>query len=50
MNHAELKAKALANSEAKAVYDSLAIEFSLLRQMLKVRQASGLAQAEVASV
>jgi hypothetical protein len=34
MNHAELKAKALSNSETLAAYESMDVEFSILRQML----------------
>jgi DNA-binding XRE family transcriptional regulator len=49
MNHAELKAKALSNPETRAAYESMNVEFSLLRQMLAVREQSGLSQAQVAS-
>ena len=48
MNHSELKAKALSNPEVKAVYDEMAPEFALLRQMLEARQTAGLSQADVA--
>lgn len=49
MNHAELKEKALANSETRAAYEDMEAEFSLLRQMLKARQKAGLSQAQVAA-
>lgn len=48
MNHAELKEKSLANPETLAAYESMEAEFSLLRQMLKARQQSGLSQADIA--
>jgi transcriptional regulator with XRE-family HTH domain len=48
MNHAELKAKALANPETRAAYDEMEVEFSLLRQMLEARERAGLSQAQVA--
>jgi hypothetical protein len=38
MNHAELKAKALSNPETFAAYESMDIEFSILRQMLAARE------------
>ena len=34
MNHAELKAKALSNPETLAAYESMDVEFSILRQIL----------------
>ncbi|MEI6328242.1 MAG: hypothetical protein WCP16_03345 [Pseudanabaena sp. ELA645] len=34
MNHAELKAQALSNPETLAAYESMDVEFSILRQML----------------
>ena len=49
MNHAELKAKALSNPKTRAANDRMEIEFSLLRQMFKAREAAGLSQAQVAS-
>ena len=49
MNHAELKAKVLSNPKTRVAYDKMEIEFSLLRQMLKAREAAGLSQAQVAS-
>ena len=38
MNHAELKAKALYNPETFAAYESMDVEFSILRQMLATRE------------
>lgn len=49
MDHAELKAKALANPETLAAYEEMNVEFSLLRQMLAAREKAGLSQAQVAS-
>jgi transcriptional regulator with XRE-family HTH domain len=48
MNHAELKAKTLSNPETLAAYESMDVEFSLLRQMLAAREKAGLSQAQVA--
>ena len=48
MKHSELKTKALSKPKVKAAYDEMAPEFTLLRQMLKARQAAGLSQADVA--
>ena len=48
MNHEELKARMLSNSETKAKYQAMEPEFSLLRQMLHARSEAGLSQAEVA--
>lgn len=49
MNHAELKAKALSNPETLAAYESMDVEFSILRQMLAAREKAGLSKAQVAS-
>ena len=49
MNHAELKVKALSNPETLAAYESMDVEFSILRQMLAAREKAGLSQAQVAS-
>ncbi len=49
MNHAELKAKALSNPETLTAYESMDVEFSLLRQMLAAREKAGLSQDQVAS-
>lgn len=48
MNHAELKQKLLSNSKTLAAYEDMRPEFSLLKQMLKAREVSGLSQAEIA--
>lgn len=49
MNHAELKAKALANPEVLAEYQCLnREEFAILDEMLAARRAAGLTQAQVA--
>lgn len=48
MTHDELKAKAFNREGVKAEYDALEPEFSLLREMLLVRQKAGLSQAEIA--
>ncbi|MCA6506043.1 MAG: helix-turn-helix domain-containing protein [Pseudanabaena sp.] len=48
MNHAELKAQALSNPETLAAYESMDVEFSILRQMLAAREKAGLSQAQVA--
>ncbi|MGH8034083.1 MAG: helix-turn-helix domain-containing protein [Lysobacterales bacterium] len=48
MNHTELKARAMANPDVRAVYESMEAEFSLLRQMLEARGRAGLSQAQVA--
>jgi len=48
MNHAELKEQALSDPETRAVYESMEVEFSLLRQLLKARSRAGLSQAQVA--
>jgi hypothetical protein len=37
MNHPELKAKALSNPETLAAYESMDVEFSILRQMLSLQ-------------
>jgi ribosome-binding protein aMBF1 (putative translation factor) len=49
MNHAELKSQSLSNPEALAAYESMDVEFSILRQMLAAREKAGLSQAQVAS-
>ncbi len=48
MKHDELKKQALQNKKVQAAYDALEPEFSLLRELLKARQAAGLSQAEIA--
>ena len=48
MTHEELKAKALSKQNVKVEYDALALEFTLLREMLLARENAGLSQAEIA--
>lgn len=48
LTHKQLRAKALANADVKAEFDTLADEFSFLDQFLKARAAQGLTQAQVA--
>ena len=49
MHHAELKKKALSDPKVRSAYESMHMEFTLLRQMLKARNKAGLTQAEVAT-
>ena len=48
MTHAELKRTALQDDAVRGEYETLAPEFSLLREMLKARKEAGLSQADVA--
>ena len=48
MNHNELKEKALKRTSVKELYDALEPEFTLLKELLRARQRSGLTQAEIA--
>lgn len=48
MTHEELKNKALKKKAVKKEYDKLEPEFTLLREMLRVRNKAGLSQAEIA--
>jgi len=48
MNHSELKEKALKRTSVKEAYDALEPEFTLLKELLRARQRSGLTQAEIA--
>ena len=48
MNHNELKEKALSRSGVRKEYDSMDMEFALLRMMLKAREEEGLSQAQIA--
>ncbi|KHL68640.1 XRE family transcriptional regulator [Pseudomonas flexibilis] len=49
LTHAELKAKALEDPEARTEYERLnREEFALLDEMLAARRAAGLTQAQVA--
>jgi transcriptional regulator with XRE-family HTH domain len=50
MNHSEFKKKAQKREGVKAAYDTMAPEFSLLRELLRARQNAGLSQAEVAKI
>jgi hypothetical protein len=45
--HKEFKARALARPEVKAEYDQLEEEFAFLDEILKVRTATGLTQAQI---
>lgn len=47
-SHKQLAEQLLADSEIKAEYDRLEPEFSLLDELLKARESSGLSQAEIA--
>ena len=49
LTHAKLKARALADPQVKAAYDSLGPEYKLIAELLRARKKSGLTQAEVAS-
>ncbi len=48
MTHTKLKEKALKRKKVKAEYEALEPEFSLLHELLRARQNSGLSQAEIA--
>lgn len=48
MKHSELKERALNRKSVQTEYDALEPEFSLLHDLLKARQKSGLSQADVA--
>lgn len=49
LSHAELKAKALADPEAKAEYERVnREEYALLDEMLAARRSAGLTQAQIA--
>ena len=45
---ADLKARILANPEARAEYDEQALEFDLVRELIVVRNRAGLTQSELA--
>lgn len=47
-SHKQLAEQLLADPEIKAEYDRLEPEFSLLDELLKARESSGLSQAEIA--
>ena len=48
MKHEQMKLKALSDPDVKAEYDALEPEFALLREMLSVREKTGLSQEEIA--
>jgi transcriptional regulator with XRE-family HTH domain len=48
MTHERLKNKALKKASVKKEYDRLEPEFTLLREMLRVRNKAGLSQAQIA--
>lgn len=48
MDHEQLRLKALSDPDAKAEYDALEPEFALLREMLSVKEKTGLGQEEIA--
>lgn len=45
----EMRAKALQNPEVKAEYDALSPAFEMKRQMIALRKAAGLTQADMAA-
>jgi len=48
MKHDDFKKQALKNKKVKEEYDALEPEFSLLKQILKARNKTGLSQADIA--
>lgn len=48
LSHEDFKKKLLSDPEVKEEYDRLAPEFTLLDELLKARELSGLSQAEIA--
>ncbi len=48
ITHEVLRDQALARADVKAEYDSLELEFILIRNLLAARKKAGLTQAEVA--
>ncbi len=48
MKHDEFKKRALKNKKVKEEYEALEPEFSLLKQILKARNRTGLSQADIA--
>ena len=48
MKHDEFKKHALKNKKVKEEYEALEPEFSLLKQILKARNRTGLSQADIA--
>jgi len=47
-SHKQFAEQLLSDPEVKAEYDRLETEFTLLDELLKAREASGLSQAEIA--
>lgn len=47
MTHSELKEKALKREKVQVAYEASVPEFSLIRELLKVRQKMGLNQTEI---
>ena len=48
LTHKQLRAKALANLEVKAEFESVRAEFAVLDEFLKIRAAKGLTQNQIA--
>ena len=48
LTHKQLRAKALANTEVKAEFESVRAEFAVLDEFLKIRAAKGLTQNQIA--
>ncbi|MGD9947539.1 MAG: helix-turn-helix domain-containing protein [Desulfobulbus sp.] len=48
LSHKELRAKMFEDPEFRAEYERLEPEYSLLDELLKAKEASGLSQAEIA--
>ena len=48
ISHAEFKKSLLQDEDVKDAYDDLGSEYSLIRQMLKIRKKKGLSQSDVA--
>jgi transcriptional regulator with XRE-family HTH domain len=48
LTHKQLRAKALANPEVKAEFESVRAEYAVLDEFLKIRAAKGLTQNQIA--
>ena len=48
LTHKQLRAKALANPEVKAEFESVRAEFAVLDEFLKIRAAKGFTQNQIA--
>jgi transcriptional regulator with XRE-family HTH domain len=48
LTHKQLRAKALANPEVKAEFESVRPEYAVLDEFLKIRAAKGLTQNQIA--